>query len=351
VPLLDWVTLKVPLEVFSGPDLATLDGLGDRIRRFDPATGEVAWETRAWDSIASDSHQVTYRVGGEALMIQGSPARVLGDGDAVFGAGPSAALDLVGCVDAMLDYLCPALRVARPPVEACKVIRVDVTQNLLLGDRDQVRVALRALRDCEGGRYKVNNPDGDTVYWSKKSHLRSGKAYAKGPHLAYMMRKKDYHGRWYSGDEIGLAMALLRLELSLKAQWWREKRIGKAWYEVTAADLYGQWQDYFERMMGEAEVTEMNIEERVRAAAETDGQAKAAIGCWALIKAYGWEKARQMQAKRTWYRNLKVLRAAGLSDADVSAGNVVPFRRKVVEFQMVNSWEELRRLTAMAKAA
>jgi hypothetical protein len=86
----------------------------------------------------------------------------------------------------------------------------------------------------------------------------------------------------------------------------------------------------------------MKIEQRVYASAATEGQAKAAIGCWALIKAYGWEKAREMSgSKCTWYRNLKVLRAAGLSDADLSAGNVVPFRRPLIQCQQVESWDEL----------
>ncbi|MBK5963692.1 hypothetical protein CCR95_06235 [Thiocystis minor] len=90
------------------------------------------------------------------------------------------------------------------------------------------------------------------------------------------------------------------------------------------------------------------LETRINTAAKTSGQAKAAIGCWALIKAYGWEKAREMSSKPTWYRNLAVLRAAGLSDADLSAGTVVPFRRSLMEFQMVESWDHLQQLRRLA---
>jgi len=85
----------------------------------------------------------------------------------------------------------------------------------------------------------------------------------------------------------------------------------------------------------------MNIEDRVRAVAATEGQIKAAVSTWALIGKFGWEKARDMTSRRTWYRNLKVLRMAGLADADLSAGNVVPFRRRLIECQAVNSWPEL----------
>jgi hypothetical protein len=95
-------------------------------------------------------------------------------------------------------------------------------------------------------------------------------------------------------------------------------------------------------MLGDVEVSEMNIEQRVMAVAPTEGRGKAAVGTWALIKAYGWEKARDMTTRSKWYNDLKVLRDAGLSDADLSAGNVVPIRRRLIECRMINSWEELR---------
>ena len=107
--LLDWVTARVPLTLFGDTDLARLLDLGDRIRRFDPKTGAVVWETQAWDSMRSDSHHLSYRVGVDALFMQGSPARVIGDGDAVFGAGPARALDLLGCVARMREVLGQAL--------------------------------------------------------------------------------------------------------------------------------------------------------------------------------------------------------------------------------------------------
>ena len=53
-----------------------------------------------------------------------------------------------------------------------------------------------------------------------------------------------------------------------------------------------------------------------------------------------------MSGKRTQYHNLKVLRAAGLSDADLAAGNLVPIRWPLIECRQVDSWEELRALCA-----
>lgn len=318
--------------------------LTDRIMRYCPRTGEQVWETSAWDSIRSDSHQIAFRVTGDAVLIQGSPARVCGSGDSVFGEGPSASLDLVACLSRMAAFVSGQVGVDLPqdPL-SWKVTRVDVTGNLLLDDLAGVRVALRVLRDCEGGRYRVSQQAGDTVYWSHLSRLRSGKAYAKGPHLDYMMGKKDYTGRQYSDFEKDLADRLLRLELKLGNQWWL--RLGKPWYTVTAYELRMQWREYFERMIGDADMkTDGDVKARIMAAAATEGRGRAALGCWALIQSEGWEKARECFNKSTWYRHLKVLHAAGLGDADISAGKVVAFRQKILTCQLVESWDDLRKV-------
>ena len=344
--LVDWITARLPLELLEDIDRETLLGLGDRICRFNPKTGETVWETSAWDSVRSDSHQISFRAGTDALWIQGSPGRVFGDGDAVFGSGSASSLDLPGCVLGMASMVFDTHGlVSRPAVQQWIVSRVDVTGMLLLPSLADVRAALLILRNCEGGRYRVNQQAGDTIYWSKRSRLRKGKAYAKGPHLRHMMKQAHYEGRRYTQEEIDAAGCLLRLELTLGNQWFRE-RAGQAWWSLTADQLKEEWNNYFKRMLGQSTVNTMNLAEQIRAVAKTDGQAKAAHACWALIKAYGWEKARDMQSKTTWYRNLNVLRAAGLGDADLSAGNVVPIRRPLIECEMVHSWDDLRRRLA-----
>jgi II/X family phage/plasmid replication protein len=315
--------------------------------RYSNATGEVVWESQAWDSIRSDSHSLSFRVGSDAVWMQGSPARVIGDGCAVFGSGASSALDLVGCVDRMRQFLIGVLArelgvvVDLPGARYWLISRVDVTGNLLLPDLAAVRSALTVLRGCEGGRYRVSQQAGDSVYWSHRSRRKSGKAYAKGPHLEYLQRRRAYEGRRYNATELALASRLLRLELKLGAQFWREQ-VGKHWSLVTPAELREQWEEYFGRMIGGAEVTEASIKERVHALAKTDGQARSALGTWALIQGHGWEAARELVSRPTWYRHLKLLREAGLSDADLSAGQVVFLRRRVIEYREVASWPELR---------
>lgn len=340
--LLDFITARLEQTDMPTADWRQLQSLCDRIMRYCPRTGETRWETSAWDSVRSDSHQIAFRVGADAVWIQGSPARVCGSGDAVFGEGAAAALDASGCLQRMIAFVCGQLPVELTmDVTRWKVSRIDVTGNLLLNDLPDVRIALRYLRECEGGRYRVSQQAGDTVYWSHKSALRSGKVYAKGPHLRYMVMKKDYTGRLYTESELSLADRLLRLELKLAAQYFRE-RAGKPWYELTSEDYKREWREYFERMIGEADMKdESDVKQRIMVAAVTEGRGKAAYGCWLLIQAEGWEKAREAYGKSAWYNHLKAIRKAGLGDADISAGKVIPIRRKIIECQMVESWSEL----------
>lgn len=337
--LIDWITARIPVADLPPMVQDVCRGWGDRVMRYCPKTGNIAWESAAWESVRSDSHQIAVKVAGD-LWMQGSPARVMGDGDTVFGSGASAALDLRGCVDRMARFVATLLDLpALPEASAWTVSRVDVTGNLLLPSLVDVRSALSILRDCEGGRYRVSQQSGDTVYWSHLSKLRSGKAYAKGPHLLYLEGKRTYTGRGYGREEVDCASRLLRLELKLGREYWRRNE----WQNADAGSLRHEWETYFSRMIGDAEMNEKttDIRERIEQYAPTKGQAASAHATWALIKNEGWERARDLHTKTTWYRNLKTLRAAGFGDADFSAGVVVPLRRRILEAQLVTSWDEL----------
>ena len=338
--LIDWVTVRVPVILLDDQSREKALSMGDRIQRYCPASGEIRYESIAWDSIASDSHQINIRASGTDFWIMGSPARIMGDGCTVFGSAAAARLDLAGCVDAMRLFVMHQCGLRLPAdLSLWTISRVDVTENLLLGSLTEVRDSLRILRDCEGGRYRVSQQAGDTVYWSQKSKLRKGKAYAKGPHLAHLMSRKTYTGRPYSKNDIEIASRLLRLELTLGREFWNRHD----WKATTAEQLNEQWHDYFDRMIGSAEMkNDADLKTRVMASAPTEGKGKAAYGCWLLIQSEGWERARESFPKPTWYRHIKILRAAGLGDADISAGNVVPFRRKVLEAQAVTSWHQLK---------
>mgnify|MGYP003629580503 FL=1 len=336
--LIDWVTARIPLDRLSPEARTAALHLGDRVCCYCPKTGVVRYETHRWESVRSDSHQISVRAGTD-LWLQGSPARIIGNGCAVFGSGPSASLDLIGCVQRMISFVGHQLGVSLPPVtDTWLVSRVDVTGNLALDSLAEVRTALSVLRNVEGGRYRVSQQAGDTVYWSHLSKLRSGKAYAKGPHLRYLMKNPKYEGHQYQPHEIALADNLLRLELKLGREWFARN----PWKTATPAALNAEWNRYFLRMIGGVEVEADNdLQERIIAAAKTEGQGRAAYGCWVMIQNEGWERARQFFSKTTWYRNLKILRSAGLGDADISAGKVVPLRRRFMEARLITDWSQI----------
>ena len=339
--LIDWLTCR--LERSDCPDWpgwSVVDGLGDRVVRYCAASGELRWETSAWDSVRSDSHQLSYRAHGDALWMQGSPARAQGDGDTVFGPG---GLDIVNAFSAMGQLLCRVLCLPDlPHYSIWRVSRIDVTGTYALDSLEIVRQALTTLRGAEGGRYRVSQQAGDTVYWSHRSRLRSGKAYAKGPHLRYLSGKPTYTGRTYTAQEHDFADRLLRLELTLGAQWIRE-RCSCPWFDLSAADLHTEWENYFGRLLGEGvDVTKQNIHQKIINAAPTVRQGDSAARTWALIQTTGWQSVRDGMSRNTWYRHLRILRSAGLSDTDISSGVVVDFRRVIV-FNQVDSWPELVR--------
>lgn len=338
--LIDWISAWIDFE--SAPHAhIELRSRIDRICRFSPSTGAVEWDVAAWDSVRSDSHQVMVRVGSDRLYIQGSPARCFGVGDAVMGDGPCSELDLRMSLRSMVEHVCKSLGVIIPrDVHLWHVTRVDVTQNLLLDSLDDVRACLAVLRNCEGGRYRVSQQAGDSVYWSHRSRVKSGKAYAKGPHLSYLMRRNDYDGCRYDDISILAANRLLRLELKLGREFFRA-HAPCVWYEMTPAMLRKEWKNYFEKMLGEVTVMcDRDLIARCEEIASTPGRGRAAYALWLLIESQGWERARSITPRSSFYRHLQVLRAAGLGDADISAGKIVPFRR-VITARACESWSEL----------
>jgi II/X family phage/plasmid replication protein len=338
--LIDWITARIDFLHLDEESRVLALNLGDRIQRYCPKTGEVVYETFAWDSIRSDSHQLSIKASSQGVSIMGSPARLCGDGCSVFGSGASSSLDILGCLirAASVVYHSTGIRLPTQP-DLWHVTRIDVTDNFLLADLAEVRSALRILRDCEGGRYRVSQQAGDSVYWSQTSRMRKGKAYAKGPHLEYLTKKRGYSGKEYSKTDIEKASRLLRMELTLGREFLKRHD----WKTLTPERLTEEWNAYFKRMIGDAEMkSDSDVKGRIMAAAETEGRGKAAYGCWLIIQSEGWERARESFAKVTWYRHLKVLRSAGLGDADIAVGNVVPLRQRIFTAQRVNNWSDLR---------
>lgn len=348
--LIDFITAYLHHDHIPKTVWDALFGQFDRIMKYSPSTGQIEWETGTWDSLRSDSHQISCKLSADALHIKGSPARVIGSGCALFGSGASSSLDLVGCVNAMASLVVSKLGVKLSTFPTLwTVTRIDVTQNIFLPSFHEVKSFLSVLRNCEGGRYRVSQQQGDSVYWSKNSKRKKGKAYHKGPHLRQAQRQRNYTGVQYSDSELMLSDRIARLELTIGSQTLRtlSEQSEKPWYKLTPEDLKKMWHDYFDRMTGTVNVNDDNeLFEKILASAPTPGQARAAFGQWHLIKSQGWERSQLMTNRATWYRNLKILRSAGLGDADLSVGRVLDFRRKTVELSYVDCWQDVRRLAS-----
>lgn len=340
--LIDWITLQVNYKYFTEDQISACMELGDRIIRYDPKTAEVRYEVCAWESVRSDSHQIACKAGSESLYIQGSPARVMANGCSVFG-DPVSSLDMIACVHAMCVQAGQFLGFI-PNWFQCSIHRLDITGNLALGSLAEVRQALGFLRGVEGGRYRVSQTAGDTVYWSHTSKLRAGKAYAKGPHLRYLSDRAGYNGPTYNQDLLAKADKLLRLELKLGSQYWRE-RSELHWWDYSPQHLIDIWRDYFGRMIDfdDIRVKQMDNDllQRVIDSAASPGQGRAAWATWCMIRSDGWQYVRDLLPRATFYRHIKILRSAGITDVDISHGRVVPFVAKPLVLTPVQSWQDI----------
>ena len=330
--LIDWMTLSTDASLLDPQTVMKIEGGQDRIMRVSPG-GEVKWEMPCRANIRSDSHQITVRIG-SYLDIQGSPARTKGTRDNIFGeANPvNAFLDMV-------RFLSNTLEAPLPYDPTCwRLTRMDVTGNFDLGSLANVRQALNYLRHVEGGRYQVKT-EAETVTWSKSSRLRAGKAYAKGSHMRYLAKKGHAD---LTLDQLSLVDRLLRLELRLGNQFWRE-RSGHPWYEWSSEQLYEQFTAYFGQFIGKVEVVEVDdLLDELMKVAPTPGMARAAYRTWSLIRSDGLEKARELTGKSAWYRHKRLLQDCGVSWADFHHRALVPFRRKtIVLSDPVRSWEDL----------
>lgn len=340
--VIDWMTLRYPLAKLPPAIQARVLGALGRITCVSP-DGEIRWEKPVLDldALRSDTPGLCWTVTGGSdgemrLTIGASPAFIR-YGNNVFGSSC-----VRECSTTLVRFASKCLASILPPPQDWECRRIDVTENYALGSIREVKQFLRQLMTADAGRSKAASGGGDSVYWNKGSDLRKGKAYAKGPQLRKLLdqRKLDI-----SEDLLDLADRLARLELTLGSRWFRRlEEQGTHWWDLTTEDLQKQHEQYFGRFIGSQEVTDMGtLLEELEKVAPTPGRALAAHRTWAMVKAIGYELAKESMPRATWYLHMKYLRAAGLSDADIGAGNVLPFRRREICIASpVRSWAELR---------
>lgn len=335
--LIDYLTLSISPFLCSKEVCMALESKQDTVLCVSP-DGEVIWSRPAHNIMRSDTHQITFRLV-ETLDIMGSPAHFMGEGhDNVFGS-----LDIRECFYTMVSFVSDHIGYKLPDdPELWKVRRVDITGNYFLGSLTNVKQALSDLRESEGGRYQIKTA-AETVYWSQGSRLRSGKAYAKGPHMKKMDKK---HELGLTQKQLDMLQGLLRLELQLGSQFWRRKlEQDQHWYNFTSKYWKSIFEDYFMPLIGHVEVSKMSdIPERLNKVAPTARRAQAALNTWLQIKEFGLEGARARMSRSKWYQDKKLLNQAGLGWSDFQQRKIVSFRRKtIVMGNPVTSWDDLER--------
>ncbi|OIR10942.1 phage replication protein CRI [mine drainage metagenome] len=344
--LIDWLTLRFPLTDSLGSTLheRIMNCVG-KLVHISP-DGEIVWEKGVpdWEKIRSDSLGLFWSITADAdsvryLTIGGSPSSQLNGGVNVFGS-----LDIGQGAQVLIETAGKALGAILPHWKHWQCRRVDVTANYDMGNDAQVKQALRLLLGTDAPRRRTNSDrkGGDTVYWNPSSDLRAGKAYHKGAHLRYQQRKGNIV---IDEETLQLADNLLRLELKLGSRWFR--RLNKDWRELSSTDLATEHENFFSSLIGggDVEVHDMGtLLSELEKHAPTKGRARSAHNTWALIKTIGYTQAKESIHPKTFANHCVWLRAAGISSADLCAGVVLPFRKRVLVLnQPVLSWSEIQK--------
>jgi len=248
--LIDWLTLRIGL----GPSLG--NALTQRIRECCNtvhccnSTGELVWSKKSLDidALRSDTPGICWMMqsdGKEEYLVIGASPASLEHGLNVFGS-----LDVQHCARVLIERAGKALNAVLPGFRFWQCQRIDITGNYVLPDAASVKQALRQLSLADGGRRRATTKarGGDSVYWNPSSDLVKGKAYHKGPQMAYLRRKGVLD---VSDDLISLGDRLLRLEHTRAARFFRELRqAGKWWWDLTKEQLTGYFMDFFGPVTG-----------------------------------------------------------------------------------------------------
>lgn len=334
--MIDWLTLKIDLCHLPEPVVRQLQSLNSMIFKVNAQSGEVDWQTYAWESVRSDTHQVCFRVGGE-FHIQGSPARV-GLPNNAFGA-----LDIRYCATKMIAFARDYLGVPElPPLELWTCSRIDVTRNYLMQSEAEARQALAYLKQSPESRQK-HSYESNGFYIGKGSTLQRGKIYLKGQDAK---RCKRAGRAEYTEEQIVKSQRLLRAEHTLARHLIRRlrERHNIHWYQLTPDYLLQLHDAYFSEYFSEIEVTDMStVLEKLLDVAPTEGQARAAYDCYVRIRMTGFEQAKTTFTKPSWYRHIGNLKAAGFRRADLQMINVIPLQKRAIQVsEPVRHWDDIK---------
>jgi II/X family phage/plasmid replication protein len=343
--LIDWLTLRTEISSIQEQDLLDLMPYFAEMRITNIKTDELIRTKLVIDidSVRSDFAGMVWSISsnGETkyLNIGASPAS-LQHGNNLFGS-----LDYQQAKDILINHAKKVLpNVFLFRTEVWNPRRLDITQNYFMQSNYQVKDALHTLRSCDGSRQKATVNKGDSVYWGYSSHYRSGKAYDKYTQALELNKKALTRKKQaiYSQQQLDLMKSILRLELKLGRQFFDELPDESS---LTSDFLIKQHETFFRQFIGDCEVTTMDtLFESLQLVAPSYGRAQSAYDTYLRIKQNGIEFTKFHMPRSTYQLHKKYLIAAGLSDADLFEANIIPLRKRRIDLEPVNSWQDLEYL-------
>lgn len=342
--LIDWITLRCPISDIQENDLLALMPYLATMTIKNAFTDEVIRSKVVIDidAVRSDFMGLVWSISSNGvtkyLNIGASPASLM-HGSNLFGSS-----DYHECKQILLNYAKKVLTGVCLFGDCWLPRRIDVTQNYKLQSNYQVKDALHQMRSMDGVRQKATVQAGDSVYWGYKSHYRAGKAYDKFAQAVELNRKalKAKKPAIYSNDQLEMMNSILRLELKLGRQFFDELIDENL---LTPDFLRNEHESFFNKFIGSAEVTDMDIlYKRLMETAPSFGRARAAYDTYLRIKQLGYEYTRQSMAIRTFALHRQYLKAAGLSESDLTSAKIIELRKRRIDLQPVYSWQHLEQL-------
>lgn len=354
--MIDWLSLRIDLMHLPEPVVRKLQSLNSRLFKVSASTGHVEWESFAWESVASDTHQICFRVGSD-FYIQGSPAR-LGLPNNAFGS-----LCIQYCAKKMISFASSFLGLTElfeeirsgsidaenqptiagfPPLSFWSCTRIDITRNYLMQSEAEARQALAYLKQSPEGKQR-HSYETNGFYIGKRSTLHKGKIYLKGQDAKRNQKSGRAH---YTEEQLEKSQLLLRTEYTMARGIIRRFRENHSinWYQLNPDYLLSLHDSYFKDYFSQIEVTDMGtVLEKLLDVAPTEGQGRAAYDCYTRIRLFGYEQAKTSFTKPSWYRHLKLLKLAGFNRSDLQPTNVIPLQKRAIHIACpVRHWDDIQ---------